>query len=303
MRVGPVEGPDSVPRCLRRPAVPTGLSHVLCAVAAVAALCLGAIGITVGNTSSPTAVDEALLTAVDSRSPQLWDTALSIDFFGEPLGVMVIATVLVAICLVMGRWRLAALVVAAQGAVWAISTVLKPVFDRTIHGAHLSYPSGHTAGAAALALVVGLIVASAVQLNRVGQLLVTLGVTVLIALVAAWAQIFLDAHYATDTFGGLCLTLAVVPPLAILVDRTADWLLDRFSTNATTSEMNHVNPVDGVSAPSEPPAQIQVTRRPSGATYQACDHGSGGRRPMNGSTGEVAAQRVCGEPTERRAGS
>ncbi len=36
---------------------------------------------------------------------------------------------------------------------------------------------------------------------------------------AGWAQVTLNAHYATDAVGGFLLALVVVPALAWLVDR------------------------------------------------------------------------------------
>jgi undecaprenyl-diphosphatase len=38
----------------------------------------------------------------------------------------------------------------------------------------------------------------------------------------AWSQIVLNTHYATDTVGGFCTALAVVPPTAWAIDRIAE---------------------------------------------------------------------------------
>ena len=187
-----------------------------------------ALGLAVAGTSSASAVDSALLTAAGGWSPQLWPAALPIDFLGEPLGVVMTAAVVVAACLVAGRWRLAVVAVVAQGAIWGVIALVKPLVDRTIHGGHLAYPSGHTAGTAAFALVIGLLIVSVLRLQRLAALLVMFSVTAAGGLVAAWAQTVLGAHYATDTLGGLCLTLAVVPPLALLVDHLCNVVLRRF---------------------------------------------------------------------------
>jgi undecaprenyl-diphosphatase len=253
-----------VARGLQAPAVPPGTGRVLGAVAAVALLVLVALGVAVADTSTPFPIDDAVLDAAGGWSPELWPTALPIDFFGEPLGVAVLATVVVAACLLLARWRLAVLTVAGQGAVWAASAVVKPVFDRTIHGAHFAYPSGHTAGATAFALVVGLLVVGLLRLGRAGSLLVTFGVALVGGLVAAWAQTVLGAHYATDTLGGLCLALAVVPPLALLVDRLSDGVLGRFSpTGPEPSQEDSSPPVASAAPP--------VTSRARATTYGACD--------------------------------
>ena len=43
----------------------------------------------------------------------------------------------------------------------------------------------------------------------------------------AWSQIALSTHYPTDTLGGFCAALAVVPAVAWLVDRAGQGLESR----------------------------------------------------------------------------
>lgn len=256
-------------RGLQAPAVPAGIGRALLGVAAVALLCLLALGVAVAGTSTPFPVDDALLDAAGGWTPGLWPTALPIDFLGEPLGVVLAATVVAGVCIALHRGRLALLTVLAQGAIWATIALVKPVFDRTIHGAHFAYPSGHTAGATAFALVIGLLVVGRRRLGRLAGLLVVYGVALAVGLVAAWAQTVLGAHYATDTFGGFCLALAVVPPLALLLDR----LLDRLAAaSATVSAL-----VEAGSPPSTSPVSPRVTPPPSGATYRVCNQAEGDR--------------------------
>ena len=221
------ESVEAVARGLRAPAMPPRTGGFLGAISAAAALGLVTLGLAVAGTRSPAPVDEALRDAAGDGSPQLYETALAVDFLGEPLGVVLVATLLSAACLVLGRWRLAVLAVAGQGLMWVASSAVKPLFDRTIHGAHLSYPSGHTAGATAFALVVGFLVVGVLRPGRTAGIVAVLGVSLVCGLAAAWAQTVLAAHYATDTLGGFCLAVAVVPPLAVIVDRVADRLLAR----------------------------------------------------------------------------
>jgi membrane-associated phospholipid phosphatase len=47
-------------------------------------------------------------------------------------------------------------------------------------------------------------------------------VPLLAAAAMAWAQVLLNAHYPTDTVGGFCAALAVVPAVAWTIDRVAD---------------------------------------------------------------------------------
>ena len=52
-----------------------------------------------------------------------------------------------------------------------------------------------------------------------------LGATCGIGVAAAWAQTLLEAHYATDTIGGLCFAVALVMPLAVLLDAVFNRLI------------------------------------------------------------------------------
>ncbi len=160
--------------------------------------------------------------ALHSHLPDALSIALVIDFSGEPLGAAVLAGLLAVACLLARRWRLAVLAVTVQGVVGGATHLLKPVFDRTIHDGDLAYPSGHTAGATALALALALLVVDLLRVGRPIALLLVFGVVTAIGTTAALAQIWLVAHYASDTIGGFCLALAVVPPLALLIDRTGD---------------------------------------------------------------------------------
>src|SRR5690242_5582953 len=91
------------------PAVPPEVRRVLAAVAAISTWCVAAIGVAVARRSTAFPLDDELLTAAGGWSPRLWPKALPIDFLGDPSGVVIVATVIVVTCLVLGRWRLAVL--------------------------------------------------------------------------------------------------------------------------------------------------------------------------------------------------
>ena len=95
---------------------------------------------------------------------------------------------------------------------------MKPLAGRTINGGFLSFPSGHTATATAFALVATLVVVS----RKPARAWLLAVVPVLAAGVMAWVQVLLNAHYPTDTLGGFCAALAVVPAVAWVVDRAMD---------------------------------------------------------------------------------
>jgi undecaprenyl-diphosphatase len=146
---------------------------------------------------------------------------LAIDFLGEPIGSTILIVVLVALCLLLGRRRSAVLVLAGAGVTIAVTTLLKPVVDRTIHGGFLSFPSGHTAFATALAIVLGMLLVDWLQLGSAAGTALVLGAALVAGAIMGFTEVVLSAHYVTDTIGGFCTALAVVPPTAWVVDRIA----------------------------------------------------------------------------------
>lgn len=147
--------------------------------------------------------------------------ALVIDFCGEPVGSTILTAAVVVICLVLRRIRMAVLTVAAICLTVGMTTVLKPVVGRTIHGDYLSFPSGHTAFATAFALIVTLLVIDVRGLGGRGGLVLGLALVIPAGAAEGWAQVMLSAHYPTDTLGGFCAALAIVPAITWLVCRQA----------------------------------------------------------------------------------
>jgi undecaprenyl-diphosphatase len=98
--------------------------------------------------------------------------------------------------------------------------VLKPLIDRHIgHG--LSFPSGHTTGAFAVAITAAVLLLEGRGIRnplRVALTVLSLG---LAACVAA-AVVALGVHYTTDTIGGFCVALGVVLALALVIDEIAE---------------------------------------------------------------------------------
>jgi membrane-associated phospholipid phosphatase len=207
---------------LQRPALPPALRAPTGVVAVAAASAVVAIGVYVAGSAAPVRIDGWMLAAVEQWLPEVGPGAYRVDFAGEPLGALTLMAALSVVCLLTGRWRLAVLTVAGQAVIGAATNLVKPVVDRTIHGGFLAYPSGHTAGATAFAIVLGLLLASVFGLGRWTGLLLVAGVATAVGCVAAWAQIVLVAHYPTDTVGGFFMAVALIPAAAILIDRFAD---------------------------------------------------------------------------------
>jgi undecaprenyl-diphosphatase len=188
----------------------------LAVVSVTAAIALIVLAFVFAGESVGAAVDigiRADLRQLDSPWRQI---ALIIDWTGEPVGAAVVLATLVIVFLRMGNRRAAVLVIVGTGAAVAVTSLMKPLVGRTINDGFLSFPSGHTATATSFALVAMLALVSR------GRTALSLLVTVLAAAAMAWAQVLLNAHYPTDTLGGFCAALAVVPLVAWAVDRVAD---------------------------------------------------------------------------------
>jgi undecaprenyl-diphosphatase len=197
-------------------ALPARVGPPLAVVSVLAAIALTVLAFVFAGESVGAAVDIGLradLRHLDSPWPQI---ALVIDWTGEPVGAALVLATLVIVFLRMGNRRAAVLAVAGTAAAVAVTSLMKPLVGRTINDGFLSFPSGHTATATSFALV-----AMLVLVGR-GRTTLLLLVTVLAAAAMAWAQVLLNAHYPTDTVGGFCAALAVVPLVAWAIDRVAD---------------------------------------------------------------------------------
>ncbi|MGW3812291.1 phosphatase PAP2 family protein [Streptomyces sp. NPDC005046] len=214
----------------RAPAVlPASLRVWLGPVAVLAGLVVVVLGVLYAGHSEPGTVDRWIVQpTADSVRPPWRHIALAVDFLGEPGGAATLVVVAVTSCLLLRRPRAAALVVAGVGTAVGTATLLKHLVGRTIHGdGNLSYPSGHTAFATALALVVALPATGRLGLGRTAGTVLVLAAALVAGTAMGWAQVALGAHYPTDVLGGWCTALAVTPATAWLVDRTADRLVDR----------------------------------------------------------------------------
>jgi membrane-associated phospholipid phosphatase len=201
-------------------ALPASSRAPLAAVSVLAATTLVVLGFLFAGESGGTPVDAGVRALLRSLDQPWHSIALVIDWTGEPVGYTVVLVTFVVVFLSRGNRRAALLAVAGTAAAGAVTTGLKPLVGRTINDGFLSFPSGHTATATAFALIATL---------AAGRLWLTAVVTVLAAATMAWAQILLNAHYPTDTFGGFCAALAIVPAVAWAVDKAMDRLEPRRS--------------------------------------------------------------------------
>ncbi|MGW5657280.1 phosphatase PAP2 family protein [Streptomyces humi] len=209
--------------------LPPALRGWLGPVAALATLVVGVLGVRYAGHGEPGRVDRWFVRpTADSVRPPWRYVALTLDFLGEPAGSVLVVVACVAGCLLLRRPRAAVLVVAGVGVTVGVTTLLKHLVGRTIHGpGNLSYPSGHTAFFTALALMAALLATDRLGLGRTAGTSLVLIAALVAGAAMGWAEVALGAHYPTDALGGWCTALAVVPATAWLLDRTADRLTER----------------------------------------------------------------------------
>lgn len=150
--------------------------------------------------------------------PPLRALAVAVDALGEPFGAVVVIPSLAAVCWLLGHRRLAALAVAGPVLTVAVTSALKPLTGRVIHGDNLAFPSGHTGMLTAVGLVGGLLVGSRITANRRKAAVVAVGSALACGVAMGWAQTVLVSHHLTDTVGGLCAALVVVPATGWAID-------------------------------------------------------------------------------------
>ncbi|WP_409183546.1 phosphatase PAP2 family protein [Amycolatopsis sp. VS8301801F10] len=202
------------------PALPVVLRTPSMVLAVLGFLTLIALGLRFAGHSVPSAFDAPLLPGPDLIGDPWWYFATAIDFCGEPLGATLILALVLGGCLLTNRLRTAVLTVVGCGLTVVVTSVLKPLTGRTIHGSYLSFPSGHTAFATALAVIGAYVLAG--RSGRSAAVAWTVGLAVVSGFLMAWAEVGLGAHYPTDTIGGFAVALAIVPVTGYWVDRLAD---------------------------------------------------------------------------------
>lgn len=213
-----ISGPPSLPPQSRVP---------LWILAGLGLLTAVLLGLRYAGTSDTTGLDALLLPIFDRAEGPLWYLATAIDFAGEPLGAIIVVLAIGGLCVGKGRPRTAILLVVSSGLTVALTTGLKPLTGRLIHGEFLSFPSGHTAFAVTVVVVFALLLIDLFGLGRVGAGVLLVALVVVAGLAMGWAEVALGAHYPTDTFGGFGVAVAVVP--------VAGWAVDRLSAGYSWS--------------------------------------------------------------------
>lgn len=168
-------------------------------------LLAGLLGVWVARTSP--AIDESWLPlAVGARGPGWDQLALALNHLGGGvLGVFVVPLIGTALLAWrVGRWPAVFFLVASAVSAGLVQ-LMKAGFGRArpdeiiVAADHGSFPSGHTANAATIAVVLGLL------FTRAWVWIAGALYTVLMAL----SRTYLGAHWLTDTLGGLLVGAGV----------------------------------------------------------------------------------------------
>ena len=202
-----------------RPAVVPAVRRSMLPLIVLGLLLLTVPAVAYAGDTRPGRLDRWIQSVVDHTPSAARDSALALDWLGEPTGRALLVLATAAVCLLAGRRALAVTAVVASVLTAVLTTGLKYVVDRRIHDGFLSYPSGHTAALAAIGLVLGLLLADLLRAGPILGTALVLGLGVLGGALMAWAQIDLTAHYPTDTVGGVGSALVVVPATGLLIDR------------------------------------------------------------------------------------
>lgn len=187
-------------------------------VAIALAMSIGA-AITLGNGGEPLAVDAAWLELMlESRSPFTEGLALVLNFIGGGMVAILIVPLAIAGLFVLLRRPWAALfsIGAALASTLGVQ-LLKHLFGRArpeeilVHSDFGSFPSGHTANAATIAVTFALLIPR-VWVWVAGSAYVVL---------MAWSRTLLGAHWLSDTVGGALIGAGAV---LVLWAFSAHWL-------------------------------------------------------------------------------
>ena len=179
------------------------------AVAAVAlALCIiGGVVINATLTGKPTAVDEFLYRTISGfRSPWLMGPSLVLNQAGGGIIALFVIPFIAAVVLLLTRGVWAALLVLPLRPLtqWAVES-LKAAFERPRppHGeiavALTAYPSGHSAVAASLIVVLALLIRR--------RWFTLIGLIYVIAM--GYSRLYLNVHWFTDILAGTALGIAI----------------------------------------------------------------------------------------------
>lgn len=203
----------------RRPALPGRLRGPVAVLATLAVAGLAGLGIRYAGVAGEGRLDAAVDAAIIG-----WFAGLDltrIAYLADPIGVVIGAVAVAVAAVATRRWRVAAVALLGPLLAGVATTTLQPLVGRTLQGG-FALPSGHTAGATAVAAV-AVLLALGLARRRIRALAVAgFALVVLISAVMAVSLIASGFHYLTDTVAGFCTGAAAVATVALAVDPIVD---------------------------------------------------------------------------------
>lgn len=172
---------------------------------------------------------ERLLLSLTTGHRSLLDDLTS---FGSPLVVVLWSLGMALVCAAARRWRFAVLALVGPGVTGLTTTLLKPLVGRVMDGGGYAYPSGHTAGATALALVAALALVSCSGVGRPARITVLTAGSMAIGGAVGVGMVVIGTHYPTDAVGGGAVAIAMVLGSAAVIDSVSDRRTSRGRTGA-----------------------------------------------------------------------
>ncbi|MGF7235833.1 MAG: phosphatase PAP2 family protein [Frankia sp.] len=177
----------------------------------------------VADRTGPLAVDRRVDEPLVYRFHPIAPVFRGLTQLGSPAGIAVLSVLLAALSLAVGHRRAALLALACPPLAGALTEyALKPFIGRRA-GRLYAFPSGHTTGAVAVAVVITLLLLPAGAFTRVPhplRLLLTL-MAVVLASAVPLGLVVLRYHYATDVLAGAAVALATTLTLALTLDTAA----------------------------------------------------------------------------------
>lgn len=213
--------------------VPAGLAGLLTAIAVLSLVVVSGLGVWFAGQHTGTSVDQSVYWAVYKQFVGDRGLLRAMLLPTEPVLLVVVIGLIVMVAVARRRPRLAILAVAGPLVTVTItSSLLKPLFGRTINNGSLAFPSGHTSGLVAVLAVLIVGVAGSTRPPRRKSLTTAVVIfAAVLTVIGATALVGMKYHYVTDTLGGACMGVATV----FLVAPAIDWLAGRRAERKRTA--------------------------------------------------------------------
>jgi len=195
--------------------------HLL-VVAAVCGVGTVVLAMAVAGQSGAPGPDATVAGWVEAHEPMPYQVAQALDVVGTAPVATPRAVVVAAACLFARHRRGAVLALAGPALAVAVTSVLKPLVGRTIHGDNLAFPSGHAAVATALLWRGARRAPGAPRLRAPGARPLGLGAARGGGGGRAGGRVTLMAHCPSGRVGGSAVAFCVVGPAGRVGDLSVD---------------------------------------------------------------------------------